>query len=284
MEQQKPAFIRFLEKTLVFDRRYIFLLVAIAAILPTILPFKLRVDITHETRGVYDEIEKIPDGSLIFFTFDYEPASIAECDPLAKAILRHCLRKKLKVVATALIVQGSGIGERILKQVEKEFNLKYGEDYAWLGYRAGTSAMIIGLVQNLKETFRNDVYGNPTADLPILTNINSLKDFPYLVCVHDDSYINYWIVYAYERLGTKIGSACTAIMASGMYPFLDAKQITGIVGGLKGASEYEKLINHPDFGMKGMNVQAIIHSFIILIIILGNLAYFILSLYSKRER
>ena len=284
MEQQKPAFIRFLEKTLVFDRRYIFLLVALAAILPTIFPFKLPVYVTHETRGVYDEIEKIPDGSLIFFTFDYEPASIAECDHLAKAILRQCLRKKLKIVATAFIVQGSGIGERILKDMQKEFNLKYGEDYAWLGYRAGSQAMIIGLGQNLKETFRNDVYGNPTTDLPILKNVNSLKDFPYLVCVHDDSYINYWIVYAYERLGIKIGSACTAIMASGMYPFLDAKQITGIVGGLKGASEYEKLIDYPDFGTKGMTVQSIIHSFIIVIIILGNLAYFILSFYSKKER
>ena len=283
MEQKRPI-VRFLEKTLTFDRRYIFLLVAIAAILPTILPFKLRVDITHETRGVYDEIEKIPDGSLIFYTFDYEPASIAECDPLAKAILRHCFRKRLKVVATAFIVEGSGIGERILKEMAKEFNLKYGEDYAWLGYRAGTSAMIIGLVQNLKETFRNDVYGNPTKEIPILQNVNSLRDFPYLMCIHDDSYINYWIVYAYERVGIKIGSACTAIMASGMYPFLNAKQITGIVGGLKGASEYEKLINYPEFGTKGMTVQSIIHSFIILIIILGNLAYFILGFYSKKER
>lgn len=279
---EKKGFINFLEKSLTFDRRYIFLFVLIAVILPTIFPLNLRVDVTPETLGVFNAIDAIPDGSHILVSFDYEPASIAENDPQAKAILRHCFKKKLKVVATTFIVLGSGIGEKLFKEMEKEFDLKYGVDYTWLGYRAGYSAMIIGLGDSLKETYRTDVYGNPTKDLPILQGIETLKDFPYMVCVADDAYLDYWIIYAYERFGLKIGTACTAVMAPGFYPYLDVGQVTGIIGGLKGASEYEKLMGYKGFGHIGMDTQTIIHSVIIIMIVLGNIAYLILKKYSDK--
>jgi len=50
--------------------------------------------------------------------------------------------------------------------------------------------------------------------------------------------------------------------------------IFGLMGGLKGAAEYEKLINHSAAATKAMSVQSIAHSAIVLFIIIGNVAYF----------
>jgi hypothetical protein len=63
------------------------------------------------------------------------------------------------------------------------------------------------------------------------------------------------------------------VMAPGSYPFKNAGLITGIVGGLKGGSEYEKLLGIRAKASQGMDSQAVIHMFLIIIMVLGNIAY-----------
>ena len=63
-------------------------------------------------------------------------------------------------------------------------------------------------------------------------------------------------------------------MASDAYPYLNAGQLEGLLGGLSGAAEYEKLIGVPGTATIGMDAQSIAHILIILLIALGNIAYF----------
>ncbi len=60
-----------------------------------------------------------------------------------------------------------------------------------------------------------------------------------------------------------------------MYPYYDSGQIIGFLGGLKGAAEYEVLNGIPGSGVEGMDAQTIAHLFMILLVILGNLGYFL---------
>jgi hypothetical protein len=63
-------------------------------------------------------------------------------------------------------------------------------------------------------------------------------------------------------------------MASDAYPFLSTGQLVGLLGGLSGAAEYEKLIDTPGDATIGMDAQSIVHILIIVLIVLGNIAYF----------
>ena len=65
----------------------------------------------------------------------------------------------------------------------------------------------------------------------------------------------------------------TAVYIADIQPFYQSGQIKGIIGGLKGAAEYEKLVSHPGGGTAGMRSQKVVHYMIILFIILGNIAY-----------
>lgn len=275
-----------LDKLLSIDRRIVYLIIALAIAIPTVQPLNLPVSITPDVRGVFDEIEKLPAGAPILIAVDYEPASTPEMDPMGKAIILHSLLRGLKVVGICYLDLASGIGETLFAKIqemyEKEVGRKlvYGKDFCYLGYKPGTYAMIIGLGEDFKQTCKEDYYGRSVNELEILKNIRTLGDFPYMVDLHDDSYVDYWIAYGHERTGIKIGSACTAVMASGMYPFWRTGQITGIVGGLKGGSEYEELVNQT-YQLKkllkqaraGMDAQSIIHSLIIFFILLGNFAF-----------
>jgi len=64
-------------------------------------------------------------------------------------------------------------------------------------------------------------------------------------------------------------------MATDYYAFLQSGQIYGLMGGLKGAAEYEKLIGRPkDTASRSMDAVSIAHVVIVLFIIVGNIAFF----------
>ncbi len=280
--------LNFIEKLLKIDRRWIFLLVAVTIIIPIIHPLNLPVKVTKEVRGVFDEIEKLPPGTKVLVTFDYEPSSTPEMDPMAKAVVAHCFNKGLRVVGISWLEQGRGNADKIFSFMSKQFKeqgrtLEYGVDYAYMGFKPGQQAMILGLCRDFKGTCNQDYKGNDVYSMPILDGIENLGDFAYLIGLHDDSMINHWITYGHEVVGIKIGSLCTAVMAPGIYANLNAGQLTGIVGGLKGASEYEKLLDYRGDATSGMDVQTVLHVLIVFFILLGNFAYLVREYYLRKE-
>jgi hypothetical protein len=72
------------------------------------------------------------------------------------------------------------------------------------------------------------------------------------------------------------------VSATQYYPYLQARQITGLANGMKGSAEYERLLrdHYGDLklpagdAMKGMDSQSLVHVFLVLAIILANIAYF----------
>jgi hypothetical protein len=294
----------FLKKLFSIDRRFIYLVVFLAVAIPIIYPLNLPVRVTDEVQTVYNDIEKLPEGSPILIAVDYEPSSSPELNPMTRAILKHCFRKNLRVFTTTIWpTDGSGaaIADKLLEEEAKLAGKVRGKDYVNLGFKSGGYAVVIGMGEDFQKTFPKDFNGtvidnmdifkgnnsnnNPDAALPNAAYsqnahqkiVKSLKDFSYMVCIHDDSSVFTWITYGFERYGIRIGTGCTAVMAPGNYPVLQAQQITGIIGGLKGASEYEKLMNYRGDGARGMDSQSVIHVFIIILIFLGNITYFILE-------
>lgn len=260
-----------------FDRRIIFLLVFIVVAMPIIFPLNSPVTVTPEVRAIYNDIEKLPAGSPVLIGVDYEPSDSPEVDPMTIAILQQCFQKNLRVIVCSIQPTngtGAGIAEKWLKKIANQMHKVNGTDYVNLGFKTGTYAVVIGMGENLLNTFPKDYNGNDTKNLPVLKGVHTLKDISYMVDIHDDSSVFTWITYGYERYGIKIGAGSTAVMAVGNYASLQAKQLTGIIGGLKGASEYEKLMGYRGWASNGMDSQGVMHLFIIVLLILGNIMYF----------
>lgn len=255
------------------DRRWIFLVVAAVVAIPIVHPLNLPVFVTPDVRGVYDEIEKLPEGSPVLIPFDFEPGSTPECDPMAEAVLTHCFRKNLRVIGVTTLPVGVGTGESVLSRVSRRMGKQLGVDYTFLGFKAEQSASIVSLGLSVQNTFRTDRYGNDTSTLPVLRGIARLADFAYVPVIHDDATLDNWVIYGQQLTGVRVGSLCTAVMAPGSYAFKNAGLITGIVGGLKGGSEYEKLLGIREKASTGMDSQAVIHIFLIFLMVLGNIAY-----------
>ena len=257
------------------DRRIIFLVIGLCTLLPLLYPVGLPIKISSEVRGVYDHIEALPERSVFFMSFDFDPASKPELHPQAIALLRHAFRKNLRVVTMTLWVTGTGLADQIVTQVAKEMGKENGKDYVFLGWSPGNTAVIINLGQNLYNTFPSDYGGKPTKGLPVLDGVQSLKDVTYLVSLGaGNPGVEAWYVFGKDKYKFEMGGGCTGVMAPGLYPLLRSGQINGLIGGLRGAAEYESLIDQKGKAVAGMDAQSATHVAIIVLVIICNLFYF----------
>ncbi len=265
----------FAERMLKIDRRIIFLVIGLCTLLPLLYPVGLPVRISSEVRGVYDHIESLPERSVFVLSLDFDPASKPELHPQAIALLRHAFRKNLRVVAMTLWVAGTGMADQLLTQVAKEMGRENGRDYVFLGWSPGGSAVIINMGQNLYSTFPSDYRGKPTKGLPVLEGVQSLKDVNYTVSLAaGNPGVEAWYVFGKDKYKFELGGGCTGVMAPGLYPLLRSGQINGLIGGLRGAAEYESLIGQNGKAVAGMDAQSATHVAIVVLVIICNLFYF----------
>ena len=265
----------FPERMLKIDRRIIFLVIGLCTLLPLLYPVGLPIKISSEVRGVYNHIESLPERSVLFMSLDFDPASKPELHPQAIALLRHAFRKNLRVVTMTLWVTGTGLADQIVTQVAKEMGKENGKDYVFLGWSPGNTAVIINLGQNLYSTFPSDYGGKPTKGLPVLDGVQSLKDVTYMVSLGaGNPGVEAWYVFGKDKYKFEMGGGCTGVMAPGLYPLLRSGQINGLIGGLRGAAEYESLIDQKGKAVAGMDAQSATHVAIIVLVIICNLFYF----------
>ncbi len=266
------------------DRRWIFLIIAIVVALPLFFPLGLPIRPTNSTQAAYNAVDSIPDYSKVLVSFEYGPSTKPEIHPMAVAVLRHLFRKHEKVYVTCLWPDGQFMAEEALDQVaDKEFHLKYGEDYVLLGFRPGNEAVIKGIVSNIRTLYTVDVRGNLIDDIPMMKDVNKFSDFAFLFSA-SAGYPGTveWVQYAADPVGVPMSTGVTSIQVNEVMPYVQAKQVHGILAGMPGAAEYEALIHKPGIGTSGMDAQSIAHLVIVIFIVIGNIGYFIERKRSKK--
>jgi len=264
-----------LDRILNIDRRIIYLLIGIAAVLPFLVDFHIPVYVSSPVQKVYDYIEKIPEGGVIIVGFNFSPSTMPELYPMSLAVLRHCFSRKIKVIGLTLYSTATTMADNALKQIASEFAYKELEDYVYLGYKPDSEPMMLGLGEDISGPFPNDYMNRPISQIPMLKNVKNYNDIDMIMDFGSANSTEWWIAYAGARYHETIAAGCTGVMVSGYYPYLKSGQLVGLIGGLKGAAEYEKLVNKPGKATLGMSVQSIVHIVIILLVILGNVVYFI---------
>jgi len=274
----------FAQRMLNLDRRVIFLLVALVTLLSLLFPVGLPVRVSSEVKRVYDYIESLPEGSVFLLSLDFDPASKPELYPMSMALLRHAFRRNLRVIGLTLWVTGTGMAESVFVQTAQEAGKERDRDYVFLGYSPGGPNVIISMGQDLYAAFPTDYYGTPITQLSMLKTIHTLRDVDYVVSLSAGaseglaaglSDIEAWYIYGKEKYQFELGGGCTAVSAPGLYPLLDTGQINGLLGGLRGAAEYETLIGVTGKAIAGMDAQSATHFLIIFLIFLCNLFYFL---------
>ncbi len=277
-----------LDRMLQLDRRWIFLLVLVCVTIPIVIPIGLPVSTTQSTRSAFEFIESLHEGDIVWISFDYGPSSAPENDPMAEGVMRQCAEKKLRFVVSALYpLGGLQLANNAVAKITSEYpDLRYGVDYINLGYKDGAAAVMRRLGQDISGAFPTDVTGKPLAEFPIMHGLSSIRQASVVFTVATGLIGEYWITQVHPQTGVPVIIGPTAVSAPKYYAFLNSGQLVGMLGGMKGAAEYEKLLRarypalarfyqttHAFTATKGMDGQTVLHTAILILILLGNIAF-----------
>lgn len=258
------------------DRRYIFLFIGMAAFVPLIFPLGLPLGVTPSSENLFNAVDSLREGSVVILTFDYYPSTLPETQPMSYAALRHLFRKNIRVITLTVIPLGAlSVMEGVVNDVAREYDKEYGVDYVNLGYKYGYVAVMLGMGRRIADIFPRDNYNTKLEDIPLMQEVKNYDDVDFLFVVADNATVDYWVSLVNAQFGLPMGAGVTAVMAPKSYSFLQTGQMVGLLGGMKGAAEYEKLTQNPGKATRGMDPQSIIHLVIIIFIVLGNIGYFV---------
>ncbi|MBD3349096.1 MAG: hypothetical protein GF400_07880 [Candidatus Eisenbacteria bacterium] len=267
------------------DRRIIFALIFLAVAWPLIQPMRLPIDVSPPVQGIYDAVEAVPEGSIVMLAGDYSPDTMPELQPMVETFIRHAFEKDLRLVVACLWPASPPLVEAALNPLAEEYGKDYGVDYVNLGYMAGGTVTLLGMGASIPNTFPSDYGGTPVRELPIMRDVRNFDDIAMVMEVSAGTPgTREWVQQVQSRFQVTLGSGTTAVGAPNFYPYVQSKQLVGLLGGLKGAAEYETLIGAPGDATSGMDAQSIVHAMIVVFILLGNLAYFISGRRRASER
>jgi hypothetical protein len=257
------------------DRRWIFLAVALLVLLPLLFPFRLPLAVSSPAQRFYKAIEAIPDGSIVVLSGDFDPASGPELMPMTNSAVRHLFRKNCRIIALELWPGGPPLVDGVLHRLGDEMGKKYGVDYVNLGYKSGNEVVMLSFGNSFSRTFPNDYSGTPVSQLPLMQEVDNFDGIKLLINI-SAGYpgTKEWVQQAQGRFHIQMVSGSTAVQAPELYPYLQAGQVQGLLGGMAGAAEYEKSIGVPGPATSGMDAQSSAHVLIMFLILLGNAIYF----------
>ena len=268
------------------DRRIIYAILLAVIIIPLFVTIKLPSYPSQQSQDFFDTIERVAKESpnkLVIIDGQWSPSTRGENQWQTQAIVTHLMARHLHFATLTAETQNSTVTQtQVVEPLAKRFGYVYGRDYINWGYRppASYASTLKGLVTDVPGTIKKDYKGAPITQFEVMKGIKSREDIGAVVEVTPSGTAEQWLGLFEQNNNPAFLFAPTAVMAPTYYPYLDTKQIAGMLTGIKGAGDYEGLLinanilDKPSFGTGAAGALSFVYALIILLIILGNIGYY----------
>jgi len=259
------------------DRRWYYILLLIVISWPIVKPWGLPIKVGAESQKFSSTIEKVPRGGTVVVDIEYRTDSVVEMNPMLAAVFRHAMAKGLKVIVWSGVDEGAIVSQSVLKPIAEELGVTYGIDWINLGYKPGGEVTLQKMVDNFYEAVAyTDIAGDPLEKYPIMQGFDSITKANLIVSLVNvtPSPAQSIVKMITIPKGTPLVVGVGSVAVPNEMPFFSSGHYQGLLGGLRGAAEYEFLTNNPGSAILGMDAQSAAHILVILLIALGNIGYF----------
>ena len=245
------------------DRRILYVILIVLSSFGLFLKAEIPVAVDDSSADLYAKLMKIDPNKPVIIQTDWTISTRGENMAHLECLLRILMTRKIKFVYYSGTTEAPAyqVATDVIRNINderKKMNLptyERGKDYIGLG--------LFPNPEGANESMRNDIkkaWGGRRVRMqdtgeeveifttPVLKNVNSMGDFGLMTVITASDTID----YAVQRLNDKVEltSMATGVIAPGLLPYYQAKQLKGFAGGLKGCYDLEYMmkhgINHPE--------------------------------------
>lgn len=264
---------------------YLGLLSILFMLIPVLYPLGLPIEISEPTRGFYNTLMNLPEGSIVCIDASGGFASWDEFHASMVATLKVLFSRPIKWFAWGYGYDGPVMVDVVLKEINPQgFGKQYGRDYLVLPYVSGVEMAVAAVASDTKSVFTSDFYGNSLSQYALWNELGSADDYAIVItisgsCLNMDQETRQWYTIHGKKL-LEINMACCSPMSMNYYPSV----MPGGLWGVKGGTELEVLSRFAGPGARLSDAQNLGLMPFILFLILGNIGYFGGRFMEKEEK
>jgi hypothetical protein len=268
------------------DPRILYALFALLMVSLQFVTPRMPAPVPRAVRSLYERIDNLPPGRIVLVDCSMDSGWVAEGEPALEVIVRHLFRRRqpFALFTNTTYYQGQRFASEIAGRVAREMGRAYGTDYCiWQAVVLQGGATVQALAKDIPGTVGRDINGTPLNEVPMMRQVRDIRDVALVYRVAYDWEGIPWIGFVQSVYGTPFAVGVASISSSTAYPFVDSGQMCGLVSGAAGAAAYERLLQHTGRGTRTAAVQSFATLYVVLAIVIGNVAMFAARLTRPRE-
>jgi hypothetical protein len=257
------------------DPRILYLLFAVLMIALEFRTVSIPTPVPAYVQRLYDHIESMPADKIVILDSSMDAGWFAEARGTVESVVRHLFRRGIRfaVFTNTTYYQGQQLGPQIINPIAREMGKTYGVDYCvWGAVVLAQGATLQAVARDFAGQVKVDMFGTPLAEVPMMRQVRDIRDvgLVYSVCYGWEGI--QWIGFIQAVYGTPYAVGTSAISSSTAFPYIDSHQMIGLLPGASGAASYERLLDEPGSGTRIVAVQSLATLYVVLAILLGNVA------------
>lgn len=263
---------------------WVFLLLGLAIALPALFAAAGPIGEPYRWPGVetaHTTIERLLPGAFVTVYWAYDPATAGEMDLVMRPVVRHLLDRRVRLAVVSTLPAGPATARRLFAAVRDGGRRPAGfttvaepDGAITYSFLPGGAGVLPLLARDPAAALLDDRSSTTSAGR------NTLLRTPDLVVVaaaHAED-VQHWL----EQVQPLTGAPVIAVTGAGadplLRPYLDSRQLWGLVSGFDGAYAYQQILEPfaPAAGPEWLTPRVILQNWgqlaFVAVIVLGNLA------------
>jgi len=233
---------------------------------PNLVPGGDAVPVAQPVADFAQRVQTLQPGTVVLLSLDYDPSVSTELDWPVREVVDDLKTRGVRLLVMSTTPTGPGLAAR----------MGLGETATLLGYLPGQEMGLQRMATNLSGAFLVDYQGREIQASAL--GVQSLADVALIItAASSQDAVRWWV----EQVGTQTDTPICAIVSAAaeppVRPYYASGQLSGLVSGWVGGLAYrqEAAPGTPldTEGKAAIAAQSLGHLAIVVLIVLGNLAY-----------
>lgn len=276
-----------LEKIESIPSNYIYLILIAIILVPLFAPayFRTPLSVSPLTRQSYATISSLKAGDYVLVGWDVQSTTWFELGPVMLDVFTQILKLGAKAVVVSFIYPEAPTlwSSLLMPDLEKQGlgSQIYGTQYVYLGFVTGGESAMAAFGNNMRVA-QYDYQGRTVSTMPVMAGVTDIKSFKLLFAIGDTALQPYVRQFP-ARYNMTSTMAINAANLSLLLPYSNAGLIRGLINGIRGGAEYELLTQTPSGATAFLGSLTLIHIYVIILIVIGNLIYLLRKRAGEKE-